>query len=115
MDEKTIAEMRFREGLVELDSIVKALESNQLELEESNGVRSIEVIGEFLESGLIETEVANEDAAGGSKKRGAEKDTGEVGRGKVGTFDDFVTWAEKIGGSLSGAEAITAGEDFKHF
>ena len=31
----TIEEMSFREGLVELDSIVKALESNQLELEQS--------------------------------------------------------------------------------
>ena len=31
----TIEEMSFREGLVELESIVKALESNQLELEQS--------------------------------------------------------------------------------
>lgn len=30
-----IEELSFREGLMELDSIVKALESNQLELEQS--------------------------------------------------------------------------------
>ena len=32
---KNIEEMSFKEGLVELDGIVRALESNQLELEKS--------------------------------------------------------------------------------
>lgn len=32
---KNIEEMSFKEGLVELDQIVRALESNQLELEQS--------------------------------------------------------------------------------
>lgn len=34
-DKKSIEEMSFKEGLVELDGIVRALESNQLELEQS--------------------------------------------------------------------------------
>ena len=33
--ENKIEDMSFKEGLMELDSIVKALESNQLELEQS--------------------------------------------------------------------------------
>lgn len=34
-DTKAIEDMSFKEGLLELDSIVRALEGNQLELEQS--------------------------------------------------------------------------------
>ena len=43
---KNVSEMSFKEGLVELDQIVRALEGNQLELEQS--IASYERGVEFL-------------------------------------------------------------------
>ena len=44
---KNVSEMSFKEGLVELDQIVRALEGNQLELEQSiaSYERGVELLG----------------------------------------------------------------------
>ena len=46
-EKKPVEDMSFKEGLVELDQIVRALESNQLELEKSieSYERGVELLG----------------------------------------------------------------------
>ncbi len=48
-EEKSIEELSFKEGLVELDHIVRSLEGNQLELEDSikSYERGVKLLGDL--------------------------------------------------------------------
>ena len=77
---------------------------------------SVKIFWKLFVSGLIGGEITDKDGASTSKKRVAQENTREIGRGEVGTLNNFIIFgAKKLDNFSFGANTIIAIENFNHF